>query len=75
MFKFVLILKRFHKSYDYGVFNFRNFTVRRACTADYEGVEKLVKTIDLHENLLNDLQEFNKARRDQVRVACPCREE
>ncbi|XP_064599733.1 cilia- and flagella-associated protein 61-like [Liolophura sinensis] len=43
----------------------KNFTVRRACTADYEGVEKLVKTIDLHENLLKDLQQFNRARRDQ----------
>ncbi|KAK7506894.1 hypothetical protein BaRGS_00001745 [Batillaria attramentaria] len=42
----------------------RNFVVRPACTSDYSSVEKLVKTIQLNENLLADLTQYNKARRD-----------
>ena len=49
---------------------FRNFIVRTACTKDYESVEKLVKTIQQHENLLQDLTAFNKARRDAVSSTC-----
>lgn len=44
----------------------RNFKVRTACTSDYKDVESLVQTIDLHENLLADLAQFNKAKRDPV---------
>ena len=47
---------------------FRDFTVRPACTKDYSGVETLVQTINLHENLLKDLSQYNKARRDEVRT-------
>ena len=39
--------------------------MRKACTKDVEGVKKLVNTLDLNENLLKDLDEFNKARRDE----------
>ncbi|XP_064621787.1 cilia- and flagella-associated protein 61-like isoform X2 [Lineus longissimus] len=42
----------------------KNFDVRPACTKDLAGVEKLVQTIELHENLLDDLKQFNKMRRD-----------
>ncbi|KAL3874225.1 hypothetical protein ACJMK2_037270 [Sinanodonta woodiana] len=49
----------FHKS---GLL--KDFKVRPACTSDYSGVEELVKNIDLHENLLKDLQQYNRARRD-----------
>ena len=49
---------------------FRDFTVRPACKKDYPGVEKLVQTIHLHENLLKDLSQYNKARRDEVGVYC-----
>ncbi|KAK3611320.1 hypothetical protein CHS0354_029969 [Potamilus streckersoni] len=49
----------FHKS---GLL--KDFMVRPACTNDYSGVEKLVKNVDLHENLLKDLQQYNRARRD-----------
>lgn len=43
---------------------FRNLVVRPACTSDFEGVKRLVKELDLHRNLLVDLTQFNKARRD-----------
>ncbi|BFZ07341.1 hypothetical protein BsWGS_10380 [Bradybaena similaris] len=42
----------------------KNFKVRTACSSDYENVEKLVETINYKENLLTDLQQFNRARRD-----------
>ncbi|KAK2147282.1 hypothetical protein LSH36_561g01009 [Paralvinella palmiformis] len=42
----------------------RGFKVRQACSSDYQGVEKLVKSLELNDNLLNDLQQYNKARRD-----------
>ncbi len=42
--------------------------MRPACSKDYEGVENLVKTLDLSENLLADLQQYNKARRDDVSI-------
>ena len=45
---------------------FRDFKVRPACTSDFQGVETLVNTLDLHENLLQDLKQFNKTRRDDV---------
>lgn len=44
----------------------RRFLVREASTKDYADVEKLVKTLDLSENLLRDLKQFNKAKRDDV---------
>ncbi len=40
--------------------------MREASTKDYADVEKLVKTLDLSENLLRDLKQFNKAKRDDV---------
>ena len=40
--------------------------VRPACSKDYGGVEKLVCTLDMNENLLRDLKQYNKARRDNV---------
>lgn len=46
---------------------FRDFTVRLAQKSDYDGVEKLTKSIDLHDNLLKDLTQYNKAKRDDVR--------
>ncbi|KAJ8309534.1 hypothetical protein KUTeg_014408 [Tegillarca granosa] len=42
----------------------KDFNVRPACSKDIEGVQKLVQTVDLHENLLADLKQFYKARRD-----------
>ncbi|KAL4238233.1 Cilia and flagella associated protein 61 [Mactra antiquata] len=42
----------------------KDFSVRLATPEDYSGVEKLTKTIDLHENLLKDLKQYNKAKRD-----------
>lgn len=42
----------------------KDFTVCLAQKSDYDGVEKLTKSIDLHENLLKDLAQYNKARRD-----------
>lgn len=46
--------------------SFRDFKVRPACTKDTAGVENLVRSIHLNENILKDLQQFNKARRDEV---------
>ena len=48
------------------VYHYRNFVVRAARESDAGGVETLVSTLDLHENLLADLKQFNKARRDNV---------
>ena len=45
---------------------FRNFIVRPACSKDCAGVEELVCSLDMNENLLRDLKQFNKARRDDV---------
>ncbi|XP_012942608.1 cilia- and flagella-associated protein 61 [Aplysia californica] len=42
----------------------KNLRVRPACTSDLEAVEKLVTTIELKENILEDLKQFNAARRD-----------
>lgn len=36
---------------------------------DYGGVEKLTKTILLHDNLLKDVTQFNKAKRDDVSLS------
>lgn len=47
----------------------RDFTVRPAEVKDYGGVEKLTKTILLHDNLLKDVTQFNKAKRDDVRLS------
>ena len=41
--------------------------MRRACSSDLEAVEKLVATVDMKEGILEDLKQFNKARRDKVR--------
>ncbi|CAG5133004.1 unnamed protein product, partial [Candidula unifasciata] len=46
----------------------KNFKVRTACSSDYEHVEKLVETINFKENLLADLQQFHRARRDPTGV-------
>ena len=46
--------------------NFRDFKVRKACSSDTAGVEKLVSVLELSENLLADFQQYNKARRDDV---------
>ncbi|GFO18065.1 cilia- and flagella-associated protein 61-like [Plakobranchus ocellatus] len=43
----------------------KNFRVRLACTSDMEAVEKLVATVDMKEGILEDLKQFNKARRDK----------
>ncbi|CAH1791581.1 unnamed protein product [Owenia fusiformis] len=43
----------------------KSFVVRPACKKDDDQVEKLVSTLDLHGNLLADLTQFNRARRDQ----------
>lgn len=40
--------------------------MRPACTKDTAGVENLVRSIHLNENILKDLHQFNKARRDEV---------
>lgn len=42
----------------------RNFIVRSACTNDYDAVQHLVERLDMHENLLQDLRQFSRARRD-----------
>lgn len=42
--------------------------MRPACTKDFDGVVALVKTLDQHEILLADLQQYNKARRDDVSI-------
>ena len=44
--------------------SFRNFCVRSLCTKDTEAVEKLVSTIDKKENILEDVSQYNIARRD-----------
>ncbi|XP_076463469.1 cilia- and flagella-associated protein 61-like [Babylonia areolata] len=43
----------------------KNFVVRPACTSDMEAVGSLVQKIELQENIMQDLQQFNKARRDR----------
>ncbi|WAR18655.1 CFA61-like protein, partial [Mya arenaria] len=43
---------------------FKDFAVRPAASKDCGGVEKLTKTIALHENLLKDLTQYVKAKRD-----------
>ena len=40
--------------------------MRLARSSDLESVEKLVATVDLHENLIKDLEQYNSCRRDQV---------
>ncbi|XP_074649430.1 cilia- and flagella-associated protein 61-like [Tubulanus polymorphus] len=40
------------------------FGVRIACTSDMPAIEKLVGTLELQTNILDDLNQFNKARRD-----------
>ncbi|GFR98697.1 cilia- and flagella-associated protein 61-like [Elysia marginata] len=47
----------------------KNFRVRRACTSDLAAVEKLVATVDMKEGILEDLKQFNKARRDKGTTA------
>ncbi|XP_076442739.1 cilia- and flagella-associated protein 61-like [Babylonia areolata] len=44
----------------------KNFAVRTACSKDYSSVEMLVKDIQLKNNLLQDLTQFNIARRDPL---------
>lgn len=43
----------------------KDFHVRPVCTKDVSGIEQLVKTIDMNENLMKDIHQFNKARRDE----------
>ncbi|XP_048259860.1 cilia- and flagella-associated protein 61-like isoform X2 [Haliotis rufescens] len=43
----------------------KDFHVRVACSSDVRGVDMLVQTVDLHDNLLKDLKQFNMARRDE----------
>ena len=50
----------------------RDMVVRKACTSDYPNVEKLVRTLDLNENLLADMTQFNKARRDADGTEIQC---
>jgi len=45
---------------------YRDFHVRPVCSKDLAGIEQLVKTIDLNENLIKDIKQFNKVRRDEV---------
>ena len=40
--------------------------MRKANVSDYDEVVNVVNSLDLHENLLSDLQRYNKYRRDQV---------
>lgn len=42
----------------------KDFSVRFAEPTDYTSVEKLTKNIELHENLLKDLVQYNMAKRD-----------
>ncbi|XP_071661674.1 cilia- and flagella-associated protein 61 isoform X2 [Patagioenas fasciata] len=42
----------------------KSFNVRRATTDDVLGVKMLIKTLNLNENILNDLEIFNLFRRD-----------
>ena len=44
----------------------RDFVVRAACSRDYTFVEMLVRKIQLKDQILRDLVQFNKARRDSV---------
>ena len=50
------------------LFKTRNFNVRPACSSDTEAINKLVENIWMKEKLLEDLAQFNAARRDRV---CP----
>ncbi|KAK3738961.1 hypothetical protein RRG08_006528 [Elysia crispata] len=43
----------------------KNFNVRHACTSDLESIEKLVATVNMKEGILEDLKQFNRARRDK----------
>ncbi|XP_076099520.1 cilia- and flagella-associated protein 61-like isoform X2 [Mytilus galloprovincialis] len=43
----------------------KDFHVRPVCSKDLKGIEELVKTINFNENLIKDIQQFNKARRDE----------
>ncbi|XP_041351130.1 cilia- and flagella-associated protein 61-like isoform X2 [Gigantopelta aegis] len=42
----------------------RDFNVRLVCSKDMEDVTKLVETVDLHENLIRDLEQYHSCRRD-----------
>ena len=42
--------------------------MRHACTSDLESIEKLVATVNMKEGILEDLKQFNRARRDKVRA-------
>ena len=44
----------------------KDFIVRPVCTSDMDSVEHVVNSLDLHENLLADVEQYNKARRDDV---------
>uniref|UniRef100_A0A8C8S1I2 Cilia and flagella associated protein 61 n=1 Tax=Pelusios castaneus TaxID=367368 RepID=A0A8C8S1I2_9SAUR len=44
----------------------KSFKVRAATTSDTAAVEKLIKTLDLNEIILDDLKVFTRARRDPV---------
>ena len=50
----------------------RDMVVRKACTSDVPRVENLVRTLDLNENLLADLKQFNRARRDDDGTEIQC---
>ncbi|KAL5009389.1 hypothetical protein ScPMuIL_014970, partial [Solemya velum] len=43
----------------------RDFVVRPVCTGDMMGIENLIQTVDLHENVIKDIKQYNKARRDE----------
>ena len=52
---------------------YRDFHVRPVCSKDLAGIEQLVKTIDLNENLIKDIKQFNKVRRDEgiiISITC-----
>ena len=46
----------------------QSFEVRPACTTDEQGVQDLIQHVDNKEGLMTDLRQFNKARRDPVRI-------
>jgi hypothetical protein len=48
---------------------YRDFHVRPVCSKDLAGIEQLVKTIDLNENLIKDIKQFHKVRRDEVIIS------
>ena len=50
----------------------RDMVVRKACTSDVPRVENLVRTLDLNENLLADIKQFNRARRDDDGTEIQC---